>query len=1660
MVDVPGDPIIQQMLERRKATAAVVTAPGTPSSAPFTSPASAPAVAPASQGEEDPIVRQMLERRNPDPRINLDAASRVDPDAFARARKLSIETGLPAETVERNLDEVARQQAVDEGDFWLAQSGATKKWVDADPDNLKLSHDSTKQLGAIEQGANVLRSLPAGAVKGAGQMVSGTGQLLESVGYFRDKAWAGIARAAGLEDVAKELEDPVSRAKRDPLGSDLISAGGVVKDVGAAIGVPEDERNFATDTAEGLGQLGTQITALLLTGGAGATAMMFAQGADQAAEKVKKVGADETVGGEAATLAGGAITAAVERFGLGLLWNKIPAHVKSRIGRMVAGASTEAVSEIMEDVANNIAAIALYDEDQKIFDNDTFYQGGVGGAVGAIASAAIPGRKAMRQRKQLEKVVEDFQKSPLTARDPDKAIEHFAAVLESSGTEFFVPAEKLSASLPPEALADLGLTEATQLAAERGGDVLLSADIYARLAADGTALKLLDDTRVGRDSATAAEAKDSTADAGLARDAAALAEAEKAAADAPPAADEPYKPKASERRQLVAAGFSEAEIDVMSAEDVRELVTPTPPKPDKWHGQTNETVTLAEDQMGLKAMFATAQEAGMSEAQYASYLIAVQEAGDAARKRTEARILREENKKLTEEWKSEREIVRDQVAQTVRQELVYAALDSLGTVRLSKEAIVEVAGQDALDTLPKNNGRVIYESGGKGVHPDALAEQYGFDTGRDLIDAIFASKPIDEVIDAETDRRMAEKHSDILDEQRRLKKAVEDLHNDSQAEVLKAELEALRGSQGQKATAPGLFKRTAEVAMSKLQVREIDPKLFLDEETRKGKQAGKLIRGKGKVGGEKLSGSNREAAARAKYQQILNFEMARQAFQVRREVEVMRKQLARLADPTQAIPGIDADHRDMIFALTEGFDFGRSRVNDPAGLRGTTHYGNMSLAALSNLYQQVKAVETQGKKWQSLLVEGRRVDFEQAKADMLGASSNLPVLSRVANYSSGAETRVSEARGVLAGLSAAVAKMELVLQKLDGGFIGPWYKTFFQPMAHAEQRANDMRDKVLKPLMKLMDSFPKEAKARLKQRYTIAGLGGQQLYGHQILMIALNAGNESNLAKMVKGAQENGTPWTNEGVDEALSKLGREEAAFVQRIWDTFEALRPQIEEIYRGEFGISPSRVQPRAVEIGGVTVKGGYYPMAYDPKTTPTIQRESTTDVLNDPFIVGSVFSGMTKERVEGYAAPVLMKISDLPNALGQAIHYATHFEAIKNARRALHDKDIQSEIRGKLGPEMLKEMERWVGDVATNNSDRSGNQQMNAVSAYLRNNMTSAVLGASFNTLLAQTLGLGTSVMQLGRKPNGGFSNMAGVKWLLTGIDQYIKNPKQATEMAMTLSGELRHRLGNSDRDVKQTLESLSGKTSPLAYAQQAAMYAIAGVQLHTVDIPTWIGAFNKGIAEGKSDTDAIEFADSVLRTSQSSGHVKDLAWFQRQKGVMRGLSMFSTYTTLAFGLQKQVVGEVKSLRSVPGAISRMMWLIAFPAVLGAVMKGESPPDDAEDDEKRMWWAMQTLKTSVQTIPIVGFGISSALDGYDANVLKLEAIGDKVVKGLKSFAKVADPDEEFETADYRRMIEALGFSIGIPGTVQLSRTLKAIEAEDDASVYQWFVGYKAPK
>lgn len=1590
-------------------------------------------------------------------RQSLLGVAGVNPDKQAEINRLAQSSGLPPLAVEGNEDKVKSKLDFDAAIKSLNGAPTTSIFL-SDPKNAGVASDAVSSLAGIEQSAGKLsplykprelldfrntRAVISAPLDFFGQAVEGIGVGLGVASRAISAPFYDTLKAAGFGDVADAIKNVSTGLPGaiDPV--QVLTRGGLeVRKVAGAIAPPSEQQDLGTDVAGGLSQLAAQAAALVYLGPTTAVMALFGQGVAQQADDADASKALPGPELDSALITGGAITATLEKMGINKLLKTLPG-LNSLVGRVLSGATIEAVEEFSEKVLQNLTALVLYDPDKEITEG-AIEEATPAGIVGGIVGVLMPGRRAISSKKAADDLHKEVLSSSMTERAPDQATQHLASVLAGHDIEeVYAPANKLlemaadNPALASMLSKDKELFEEAQDQALVGGDVRLSSARFAAIIADAEAYPALaGHIRYGIDALTAFEAKDLTAQEVV------RAEADKAAARA-------------------------GQVDEVGRE-----------------------MGLAEEQIGLQALFQSAKDVGMTKETYAKYLEHVARVKDAGRVEQEKDRLEEEAAKLTVEYKAAFEVEREKVRESVHSsDPVYGAMEAIGIDRLDRAKVLALLpdGQGAalLDQLPKQQGgrQMFTRRGEAGMDPEILAARYGWDGADLMLFAMIQAKPVNEEIVARTEKVMNEKHPELVKKREGVKAAIENLHNDTTADLIAYELNAIRQANKQGAMKPAMIRAEAVKRFGKMKLNEISPERFVNAQRRAAATAGKLIRGS-RANGYK---TDRDGAARAKFQQLMNHHYARLAYAAKRRVEKERRKLIKLSNPRKKQPGIDAAYMNVIREwleqvnllpkLTEGR---RERLTEraqeladktggifvvpPLILADDTrvHYENLTVAEWAQFYEHVRAAETQGRRVKQIGKGAKQRHIDDVVADLLADSVNIVERPRAKrqreNQNPGLLDRVISN---LVGVDAAVVKVEFLLKRLGDA----WHKALFQPISAAQTAQLDFTRKHLEPLILDLEKLSKKIKKPLMQKIRVASLN-RTFARSDLLMLALNVGNTSNMLKVLEGSKkDNGSvPWTEASISEALGALTPEEAGWVQRVWDTFEKVYPQIEEIYRAEHGIWPKKIVGREVSIGGVQLTGGYFPMLYDTRRSVHASEarfDTALGMIQNPYVQDTVFSGMTEERT-GYSAPVSLDLSKLQYQFQQLAHFITHYEVVRDTKNLITDERIARELENKLGREYRIELNSWLDAVATAGMNNADMTKFDEWAQVLRTNVTSAVMGASFTTGVSQTFGFANSVAVLGRGAGGKFSSGKGADWMMQGYEQYLANPAEVQRLAFSLSGEMRHRLANTDRELAHAMDSLvkrSGGLSGVAKSffiswNRAALMMIGGVQLYAVDLPTWVAGFNQGTHAGMTQEEAVEHADSVLRMSQSTGHEKDLSHLQRKKGLWPAVTMFSSYTMLLYNLQRETYGDARKIKNVPGAIARLGWMIGLATLMDAMLRQERPEEPEELESWFNWFTGKSIGYATRAFPVVGGSVDALIKGFNPELSPIEGIGKSVAKLIKETGKAADEGPTMATVEaYTRV---LGTVVGLGGTYQIGRVLSAIEAGDDADLYDYMIGY----
>jgi hypothetical protein len=219
---------------------------------------------------------------------------------------------------------------------------------------------------------------------------------------------------------------------------------------------------------------------------------------------------------------------------------------------------------------------------------------------------------------------------------------------------------------------------------------------------------------------------------------------------------------------------------------------------------SDEAIRHAEAQRGMTAMFLTAADAGMTDAEFSLYRQTVERASQVARDELDRKLLTEVHREQTADWKAKRADLQATVEREVYAKPEYRALAAMqrGTLpdgspmvegmetpplKLSKQMLVERYGEERLKRLPKP---YVYTTDG-GMDPETVAELYGYSSGDALLTAIEKAAPARDIVRTETNRRMLATHGSLLLDGTLHEAAQAAVANDVREDVIRAEMRAL-----------------------------------------------------------------------------------------------------------------------------------------------------------------------------------------------------------------------------------------------------------------------------------------------------------------------------------------------------------------------------------------------------------------------------------------------------------------------------------------------------------------------------------------------------------------------------------------------------------------------------------------------------------------------------------------------------------------------------------------------------------------------------------------------------------------------------------------------------------------------------------------------------
>lgn len=919
-------------------------------------------------------------------------------------------------------------------------------------------------------------------------------------------------------------------------------------------------------------------------------------------------------------------------------------------------------------------------------------------------------------------------------------------------------------------------------------------------------------------------------------------------------------------------------------------------------------------------------------------------------------------------------------------------LDEIGAGRLDLGALQEMYGSDESPIQTLKSRRLTAKNG---LHPDIVAELFGFDSGDQLARALASVPTLAEAVQAATDQLMLERHGDLSTPEAIERAADMAVHNEARARLLAAETNALEQAVGKPKTLMPLAKQYAADIVARLTIRNLLPGRYTSAETR----AAKLAK-------QAHDAGDLVTAAAEKRNQMVQHYAARATYAAQDEVDAGLRYLRKFL--RRRPKSLDADYAEQIEALLERYDL-RQSSNKETDRRKSLRSWVMSQVAngevpdiamellapqdRSRFIAQTAEINEHGEyvyaedgeraklladyiersaktSWRDLSVEQFRGLVETVKQiEHIGQLKNRLLTQKEGVLLDAVKDEIDESirknalksgkavptRDDLGRRMQAIKRfgadhirMAIRALVMDGGKdLGPMFRYFIQPANQAEGKQLDMRaaatERLNEIVTRALNGVP-VADRVLKGRYYESV--GASLNWQARFAILLNMGNEGNMQRLLSGGLGGRQNIALQDVMPILSEFTAEQLKAAQEIWDLMDSYRPELAELERETKGKEPEWIEPRRLTIRSsdgqmVTLRGGYFPVVYDPALNQRVADQQESEEASRAARAAKARSvtqqSFTKARAnEVNGRPLLLTLDAVFSGIEAVIHDLSFRRYSIDAGKLLRSKRIQDAIREHYGAESIRQLRNFVDDLV------AGPQRLNdsgeRASSFIRQNVSASGLALNVVNWTQQPFGIHNAVVRLG----GGAE---GAKWVGLGMVKYMKNPVAATREAMQASAFMKNRPRTRFRELneirnKVQFEGLRAKVTPFMMSGMVYSQLIA-------DTVAWHAARARAVHENPAidDESLIAVADQVVRDSQGGGEMVDLSAIERGSPMMKLFTVFfnfqNTGTNLAY----------LSLNTRRGAAKRavdMFMVFVMPVLVNHLAKEIFRPGDDDKDK----------------------------------------------------------------------------------------------------------------
>lgn len=960
----------------------------------------------------------------------------------------------------------------------------------------------------------------------------------------------------------------------------------------------------------------------------------------------------------------------------------------------------------------------------------------------------------------------------------------------------------------------------------------------------------------------------------------------------------------------------------------------------------------------------------------------------------------------------------------------------------------------------------------EGIDPNLTAEIVGYPSGEALITEIKNNPSKQRYIEGKVQEDLNKEFPNFMDPNREQELKVEALNavnNESQDKLKAMELELMMRDPkvrakilkraGARTPTPKDLKAGALAEINRTPIKDAKPYRYARAALKNRKEVMEFL------------SKDKEKAAEAKMSEIYNYELEKEAGKVQEEVskgiaklkkrfsksdkDLAKKGKLETFKTAQAIMNryglltdAQADRVDTYLKQLQTYDpLAYGKVQALVEMLSDVEeqsYDLLKVEEFRDVMTVVDALYDLGVDENKILVDGKKLDKEKVVGEL---TENISSISKETFKKE--DTKFKKFKGVVSSIKANMARVEHLINFLDkGDFTGPFRRYLWDIANDAqvsyEQTLNEQYDKLNKILeTKFKGVLDDVTDISLRQYFRGVDPELSSIKKHELIMMLLHSGNDSNKRKLVLGRNlgsidmEGNVDFSqyDNFLNDMIKKgiIDKQVLDGVQEIWDLFEDFKPELQRAYKDEFGFFFKEVEATPIDTPFGTYAGGYFPAVTDPllvEKEAERQNALSVEQQENQFTFAQTPQGMFKERIEAYTKALSLNFQTIRSHIEKSVRFARLQRSVSDINKILNDRTFSGILFEKNRFTNNEVLKPWLSRLATQQierpADTTAGREFAKYLRFLRRNANMQLMFAN----MVNTIENLTDIPAL-------FARMKA-RSFNSGLKRYIAHPLDSANFVKDNSEFMKLRMESEIFDINDTykelaiekntimnsVKNLQDHASKHAYITQRALQNV-------VEISAWMGAYDEGLVQFNDEKRASKYADSIIRQVMGSNRAIDLAKVETgdilQKIILTFYSYFLNKGNLALYSTEAQGGRVKAY-----ALA-----MAAPAVLSAIfrraVKGnwDEDEDDEYIDDVFDVVALSQLRFAMAVIP-GGGTVSRLVEGqftdrtYDDRLSISPLIG--MVESMKGIKNLTTRDE-LRGRDIRDTLNFFGTMGGIP-------------------------------